>query len=64
MNRFDFLFVLYFWSRQLLVIFCAAPEDGQEMRWIKRGNIVDSRSPIVDAKFGPKHLGFRLVSKC
>jgi len=33
------------------------------MRWIKRGNIVDSRSPIVDAKFGPKHLGFRLVSE-
>lgn len=37
------------------------PEDGQEGKWVKRGNLVDSRSSIVDVKFAPKHLGLKLA---
>lgn len=38
-------------------------EDGQEggHHWIKRGNLVDSRSPIVDVKFAPRHHGLKLA---
>lgn len=38
------------------------PEDGQECKWVKRGNLVDSRSSIVDVKFAPKHLGLKLAT--
>lgn len=42
--------------------FLTAPDFSQESKWVKRGNLVDSRSSIVDVKFAPKHLGLKLVS--
>jgi len=40
---------------------CATAEN-QQHRWVKRGNLVDSRTSVTDVKFGPKHLGLILVS--
>jgi len=36
--------------------------ENQQHRWVKRGNLVDSRTSVTDVKFGPKHLGLILVS--
>jgi len=36
--------------------------ENQLHRWVKRGNLVDSRTSVTDVKFGPKHLGLILVS--
>ncbi|XP_053614705.1 nucleoporin SEH1 [Plodia interpunctella] len=30
--------------------------------WVKRSNLVDSRTSVTDVKFGPKHLGLLLVT--
>ncbi|XP_026743730.1 nucleoporin SEH1 [Trichoplusia ni] len=30
--------------------------------WLKRSNLVDSRTSVTDVKFGPKHLGLLLVT--
>ncbi|CAK1553110.1 unnamed protein product [Leptosia nina] len=30
--------------------------------WVKRSNLVDSRTSVTDLKFGPKHLGLLLVT--
>lgn len=38
------------------------PDFSQESKWVKRGNLVDSRSSIVDVKFAPKHLGLKLAT--
>ncbi|ESN94752.1 hypothetical protein HELRODRAFT_187446 [Helobdella robusta] len=34
-------------------------QDGGQ--WMKRGNLVDSKSPIVDVKFSPRHFGLKLA---
>ncbi|GBP85058.1 Nucleoporin SEH1 [Eumeta japonica] len=31
-------------------------------QWVKRSNLVDSRTSVTDVKFGPKHLGLLLVT--
>ena len=39
-----------------------ATDEGQDGgHWVKRGNLVDSRSSIVDVKFAPRHHGLKLV---
>jgi len=35
--------------------------ENQQHRWVKRGNLVDSRTSVTDVKFGPKHIGLILV---
>jgi len=45
--------------RRLIVLSTA---ENQQHRWVKRGNLVDSRTSVTDVKFGPKHLGLILVS--
>lgn len=36
--------------------------ENQQHRWVKRGNLVDSRTSVTDVKFGPKHLGLILAT--
>ncbi|XP_026320870.1 nucleoporin SEH1 [Hyposmocoma kahamanoa] len=41
----------------------AAPGPEKGLRtWVKRSNLVDSRTSVTDVKFGPKHLGLLLVT--
>ncbi|KPI94525.1 PREDICTED: nucleoporin seh1 [Papilio xuthus] len=40
-----------------------APGSEKGLRtWVKRSNLVDSRTSVTDVKFGPKHLGLLLVT--
>lgn len=34
---------------------------GEGRQWMKKGNLVDSKSPMLDIKFAPKHLGLKLA---
>ncbi|KOB75125.1 Sec13-like protein [Operophtera brumata] len=44
---------------------CDTTASGSEKglrQWLKRSNLVDSRTSVTDVKFGPKHLGLLLVT--
>lgn len=38
-----------------------APNTGK-CTWVRRANLVDSRAPVKDVKFAPKHLGLQLAT--
>ena len=35
--------------------------NNEGRQWMRKGNLVDSKSPMVDIKFAPKHLGLKLA---
>ncbi|GAB1610477.1 nucleoporin SEH1-like [Argonauta hians] len=37
-------------------------DDSSKTKWVKRPNLVDSRSSVTDVKFAPKHLGLQLAT--
>ncbi|XP_066266919.1 nucleoporin SEH1-like [Branchiostoma lanceolatum] len=39
----------------------ASTQRGQS-HWVKRANLVDSRTSVTDVKFGPKHMGLQLAT--
>ena len=34
----------------------------RQSKWLLRSQLVDSRSPVVDVKFAPRHLGLRVAT--
>ncbi|XP_067135644.1 nucleoporin SEH1 [Centruroides vittatus] len=36
--------------------------EGIQSHWVKRTSLVDSRTPVTDIKFAPKHLGLQLAT--
>ncbi|ELT96850.1 hypothetical protein CAPTEDRAFT_157718 [Capitella teleta] len=37
-------------------------DAGEKGQWVKRGNLVDSRTSVTDVEFAPKHLGLQLAT--
>lgn len=41
---------------------CESRDETSKTKWVKRPNLVDSRSSVTDVKFAPKHLGLQLAT--
>lgn len=36
--------------------------EKSQSQWVKKISLVDSRTPVTDVKFAPKHLGLQLAT--
>lgn len=50
----------------IIIILCVGPEgsvgEKSQSQWVKKISLVDSRTPVTDVKFAPKHLGLQLAT--